>query len=51
MAKTKTQIDAEIYRALYRAGREHADKIHNYFRKECEATEYWDWSLPSPYET
>ena len=27
------------------------DKIHNYFRKECEATEYWDWSLPSPYET
>lgn len=27
------------------------DKIHNYFRKECEATEYWDWSLPSPYES
>lgn len=28
----------------------HGDGKHNYFRKEYDSTEYWDWSLPSPYK-
>lgn len=27
----------------------HGDGTHNYFRNEYTATNYWDWSLPSPY--
>ncbi len=27
------------------------DGLHNYFTIEWQSTEYWDWSLPSPYES
>ncbi len=27
------------------------DGLHNYFTVEWRSTEYWDWSLPSPYDS